>query len=78
MAEKVKKTKKEDSVEENFVIEDAFERLEEIVAKLENPDTKLNEAMDLYKEGVVLSEKCRENLEGVETEIKILNTDNTK
>ncbi|WP_425365076.1 exodeoxyribonuclease VII small subunit [Eubacterium ruminantium] len=34
--------------------------------------------MDLYKEGVVLSEKCRENLEGVETEIKILNTDNTK
>ena len=67
MAERVKKTKKEDSVEENFVIEDAFERLEEIVAKLENPDTKLNEAMDLYKEGVV-----------VETEIKILNTDNTK
>ena len=78
MAERVKKTKKEDSVEENFVIEDAFERLEEIVAKLENPDTKLNEAMDLYKEGVILSKKCRENLEGVETEIKILNTDNTK
>ncbi|MBQ7425171.1 MAG: exodeoxyribonuclease VII small subunit [Lachnospiraceae bacterium] len=57
------------------MVEDAFARLEEIITALEAPETKLSDAMELYKEGVVLSDKCRENLEGVEKEIKILNAE---
>ncbi len=71
MAEK-KSTAKKD---EKFIVEDAFTRIEEIIKALEEPETKLSDAMELYKEGVVLSEKCRDNLEGVEKEIKILNAD---
>ena len=72
MAEK--KTK-ETNEEEKFIVEDAFARIEEIIRALEEPETKLSDAMELYKEGVVLSEKCRDNLEGVEKEIKILNAE---
>ncbi|WP_281086533.1 exodeoxyribonuclease VII small subunit, partial [Eubacterium ruminantium] len=62
MAERVKKTKKEDSVEENFVIEDAFERLEEIVSKLESGNLQLEESVALYNEGSELAEKCKKAL----------------
>lgn len=66
---------KETNEEEKFIVEDAFARIEEIIRALEEPETKLSDAMELYKEGVVLSEKCRDNLEGVEKEIKILNAE---
>jgi len=58
---------------ENIVIEDAFKRLEEITAMLENPNTGLKESLDLYSEGVKLVSACKTNLEGVEKEIQILN-----
>lgn len=56
-----------------IVIEDAFKRLEEIAAGLENKDVSLKESLELYAEGVKLVAACKENLEGVEKEIKILN-----
>lgn len=59
-------------VKDDFIIEEAFERLEIISSKLESPDTNLKEAMELYKEGTELVHKCKENLEGVEKELKIL------
>ena len=71
MAEK----KNTENKEEKFIVEDAFVRIEEIIKAIEEPETKLSNAMELYKEGVILSEKCRDNLEGVEKEIKILNTE---
>ena len=71
MAEK----KNTENKEEKFIVEDAFVRIEEIIKALEEPETKLSNVMELYKEGVILSEKCRDNLEGVEKEIKILNTE---
>lgn len=70
--------KAENTENEKFIVEDAFARLEEIITALEAPETKLSDAMELYKEGVVLSDKCRDNLEGVEKEIKILNADETE
>ncbi len=57
----------------DIVIEEAFKRLEEINAGLESPDTGLKEALALYAEGVKLAAACKENLEGVEKEIRILN-----
>ena len=58
--------KTENTENEKFIVEDAFARLEEIITALEAPETKLSDAMELYKEGVVLSDKCRDNLEGVD------------
>ncbi len=59
--------------EEKFVIEDAFERLAEINKSLESGETSLKDALSLYGEGVKLVAACRENLEGVEKEIQVLN-----
>ena len=60
-------------MEDKFVIEDAFERHAEINKILEDEGTRLDEALKLYGEGVKLVNSCRENLEGVEKEIQILN-----
>lgn len=57
----------------NFKIEDAFARLDEINKTLEQEDTSLGDALKLYTEGVKLVSACKENLEGVEKEIQILN-----
>ena len=62
-----------DEKKEEIVIEDAFKRIAEINAALENPETGLKDALSLYTEGCTLVAACRENLEGVEKEIKILN-----
>lgn len=69
MAESKKKT----DASKELVIEDAFSRLEEINQLLENQDTNLKDALSLYSEGVKLVSLCKENLEGVEKEIQILN-----
>ncbi len=75
MSDKIKETDTDISKEnENgFVIEDAFARLEEINKLMENPDTSLKDSLSLYAEGVKLVNACKENLEGVEKEIQILN-----
>lgn len=61
------------NVNDNIVIEDAFERLAQINQQLENPEVGLKESMELYAEGVKLVAACKANLEGVEKEIQILN-----
>ena len=63
------KTKKK----EEFNIEEALARLDEINQELTKSGTTLKDSMALYKEGVELAAKCKENLEGVEKEIQILN-----
>ncbi|HTR99693.1 MAG TPA: exodeoxyribonuclease VII small subunit, partial [Bacteroidota bacterium] len=46
--------------EETF--EDSLHRLEEIVQRLEQGDVPLEQAMQLYEEGVTLSKTCAEKL----------------
>ncbi len=65
-----KKDKKKKS--EDFNIEEALKRLEEINTELAKSGTPLKDSMALYKEGVELAAKCKENLEGVEKEMEIL------
>ncbi|HDM70637.1 MAG: exodeoxyribonuclease VII small subunit [Thermotogae bacterium] len=43
--------------------ETAFNRLEEIVRKLENDEISLEESLELFQEGVKLYRFCREKLE---------------
>ena len=63
---------KEKKTEEEFVIEDAMKRIEEINSLLSKEGTSLKDSLALYEEGVMLSEKCRKSLEGIETQIKII------
>ena len=49
--------------DKKYAIEAGLKRLEEIVAKLESPETTLDESMALFDEGVMLSRQCRQELE---------------
>lgn len=50
-------------------IEEAFGRLDEIAAILENAQTGLRESLDVYAEGVQLINRCRKYLCDVEKEM---------
>ena len=57
--------------------EASLERLEEIVALLESHDTRLQDAMKLYEEGVALARSCMDRLKDAElkiTELKVIDT----
>ena len=49
--------------------EEAIIRLEEIVEKLDSGEFSLDESMDLFKEGVVLTKFCNEKLNEYEKTI---------
>lgn len=50
-------------------IEEAFGRLDEIAAILENAQTGLRESLDVYAEGVQLINRCKNYLCDVEKEM---------
>lgn len=50
-------------------IEEAFGRLDEIAATLENAQTGLRESLDVYTEGVQLINRCKNYLCDVEKEM---------
>ena len=55
---------------ENLTLENALERLEEIVADLEADDLSLEEALQVYEEGVLLSQFCEEQLDAATLRIE--------
>ncbi len=52
--------------------ESAVERLEEITNRLEAGDTKLDEAISLYTEGLEIAKFCTQKLTHAEKKIKII------
>ena len=52
--------------------EEALRRLEEIVESLEQGSVPLDQALDLYEEGVRLSKECADRLKTAEQRIKKL------
>lgn len=52
--------------------EEAMERLERIVSRLESSDVPLETAIELYQEGMALSRLCGRKLEQVERRIEML------
>ena len=46
-----------------------LDRIDAIVKELENPDTKLDRAIALFKEGKVLARECEELLKSAQTQI---------
>lgn len=54
--------------------EDALGRLEEVVKKLEDGRLPLEEALELFAEGIELTNICKDKLDGAEQRISILTT----
>ncbi|TCP31187.1 exodeoxyribonuclease VII small subunit [Scopulibacillus darangshiensis] len=50
----------------DITFEDAMEKLEKIVKQLEENEVPLEEAIDLFQEGITLSKLCHQRLEKVE------------
>ena len=57
-------------MENNF--EDNMEKLEKVVAELENDELSLDESVKLFEEGIELSKKCNDILQNAEKRITIL------
>jgi len=52
--------------------EDALNKLEKIVSKLEEGDIPLEESLKLYEEGIRLSRFCNQRLDEAEKRVEIL------
>lgn len=57
-------------MENNF--EDNMEKLEKVVAELENDELSLDESVKKFEEGIELSKKCNDILQNAEKRITIL------
>lgn len=57
--------------------ESDMSRLSEIVKMLEGSELSLEQSLDLYKEGVELSVKCKKTLEQAKLTVKNMNEEQT-
>lgn len=65
--------------ERKLTFEEAMEQLEVIVEKLEEGDVPLEEAINIYKQGMELSKLCHDKLKNVEEQLtQILTEDGRK
>ena len=61
--------KKETAEQEQFRLEEAFDRIEALLEKLQDKDVTLEESFGLYQEGMGLLKLCNENIDHVEKQI---------
>ncbi|MDE7030965.1 MAG: exodeoxyribonuclease VII small subunit [Lachnospiraceae bacterium] len=54
-------------------LEQTFEKLEDMIGKLEQEDIPLEESFKLYKEGMKLIKSCNDRIDKVEKEVLKLN-----
>ena len=54
-------------------LDQSFEKLEEMIGKLEQEDISLEESFKLYKEGMKLIKACNGKIDKVEKEVLKLN-----
>ncbi|MBN2733203.1 MAG: exodeoxyribonuclease VII small subunit [Balneolaceae bacterium] len=63
---------------ERLSFEKALSRLETIVEKLDDENLSLEESIELYEEGIVLSKQCSQTLEEAELRIEKVNEEHTQ
>jgi len=56
----------------NLSFEKALERLQEIVAELENPEKGLEESLVLFEEGISLSRFCRSRIDEIQKRVEVV------
>lgn len=59
-------------MEQKLSFEQALQRLEHVVRELESGDLKLDDALALFQEGVMLSRQCSGQLDQAEARIEKL------
>lgn len=57
---------------EKLTFEEAMQKIEEVVSKLENGGATLDETVELYKQGTELSVLCNKMIDEAEQKIKVL------
>jgi len=62
-----------DEISKSKSFEEALRRLSEIVKELDSDDTKLENSMKLFEEGVTLSKYCREVLKDAAEKVESIN-----
>lgn len=60
---------------EELSIEAAFECLDQLLAKLEEKETSLEDSFALYQQGMELLKHCNQKIDTVEKKIQIMNGD---
>ena len=60
---------------ENITIEEGFDKLNDIIGKMEEQDVTLEDSFKLYNEGINLIKICNEKIDYVEKQIKIIGKD---
>lgn len=58
---------------EEMTIEESFDRLDEILEKMEDEETGLEDSFRLYEEGLKLIRRAEAGIDRVEKKIRILN-----
>ncbi len=61
--------KKETAEQEQFRLEEAFDRIEALLEKQQDKDVTLEESFGLYQEGMGLLKLCNENIDHVEKQM---------
>lgn len=64
-----------EGTQQELSLEETFEKLNQMLEKLENRELPLEESFQLYKEGMELLRICNEKIDTVEKKIQIMNGD---
>ena len=59
--------------EKNLSLEESFQKLEEIVGKMEQEVISLEDSFALYNEGMKVLKNCNDSIDTVEKKLMILN-----
>ncbi|MCG3193411.1 MAG: exodeoxyribonuclease VII small subunit [Thermoanaerobaculia bacterium] len=59
-------------IPKNMTFEKALARLSDVVSELEAPNKELEEALELFEEGVALSRFCRSRISEIEKRVEIV------
>ena len=62
---------------EELSFEEAFEKLNKILEKLESGEVELEKSIELYEEGMLLKNHCEDKLKKAEMKIKKVVENNT-
>ena len=75
MAGKTAAKTKEAEQEKKLSLEELFESLDGVVARLEGEDVSLEESFQLYQKGMEMLKECNETIDTVEKKVQILDED---
>ncbi len=64
--------KKEEEIFDALSLEELFLRLEEVLKKLEEPDTPLEDSFSLYHKGMQMLKACNERIDRAEKQMIVL------